>query len=68
MREEIDYSIIYGNVLKHVGIPLMEDIVHHHRLAWIREIVRIPLDRFSWNFFAAWLDELPYGERFFQRE
>ena len=54
-----DYSITNENILKHVGILLVEDIVHHRRLVWMGKIARMPLDRFPRKFLAAWMDCLP---------
>ena len=54
-----DYSITNENILKHVGILSIEDIVHHRRLVWMGKIARMPLDRFPRKFLAAWMDCLP---------
>ena len=56
MWEVADYSTANKNVLKHVVIPSMDDIVHYRRLVWMGKIARMPLDRFPRKFLAAWTD------------
>ena len=59
MWEVADYSITNENVLKHVEIPSMEDIVHYRRLTWMGKncqnaVIQIPSE------IPGCLDGLPY--------
>ena len=53
MWEVAMYSVTNENVLKYVGVPPMENIIHHRRLTWMGKIARMPFERFPRKFLAA---------------
>ena len=63
MWEVAMYSVTNENVLKYVGVPPMENIIHHRRLTWMGKIARMPFERFPRKFLAAWT-VCPSGETY----
>ena len=63
MWEVAMYSVTNENVLKYVGVPPMENIIHHRRVTWMGKIARMPLERFPRKFLAAWT-VCPSGETY----
>ena len=63
-------SVTNENVLRYVGIPPMENIIHYRRLIWMGKIARMPFKRFPRKFLAAWTNSpqeqtysRPHGRR-----
>ena len=68
MWEVAMFRVTNENVLRRVGIPPMEEIMHYRRLKWMEKIARMPVDRLPRKFLTAWTvspdgTSRPHGRR-----
>ena len=56
MWEVAMYSVTNENVLRHISLPPMDDIVHYRRLTWMGKLARMSTENFPRKFLNAWAD------------
>ena len=65
MWEVAMYSVTNGNILHHISLPPMDDVVHHRRLTWMGKLARMSTENFSRKFLNARADHpRPVGRQF----